>query len=60
MLWMVCAYTRFIHGRVLNPESIVKAVHRGWCLPYGYPIVRFWSDNGGEFRNSKMDEFVIN
>ena len=61
ILWMVCACTRFIQGRVLNdknPESIVKALHRGWCLPYGYPTVGFWSDNGGEFRNSKMEEFV--
>ena len=58
---MVCACTRFIQGRVLkdkNPESIVNALHRGWCLPYGYPMVGFWSDNGGEFRNSKMEEFV--
>jgi len=33
ILWMVCACTRFIlQGRVLNdknPESIVKALHRG-------------------------------
>ena len=58
---MVCTCTKFIQGRELNdknPESIVKALHRGWCLPYGYPTVGFWSDNGGEFRNSKMEEFV--
>ena len=36
----------------------MKALHRGWCLPYGYPNIGFWSDNGGEFRNSKMEEFV--
>ena len=61
ILWIVCTCTRFIQGGVLNdkkPESIVKALHRGWCLLYGYPTVRFWSDNGGEFRNSKMKEFV--
>ena len=27
-------------------------------MPYGYPTIGFWSDNGGEFRNSKMEEFV--
>ena len=27
-------------------------------FPYGYPTIGFWSDNGGEFRNSKMEEFV--
>ena len=34
ILWMICACTRFIQGRVLNdkkPESIVKELHRGWC-----------------------------
>jgi len=44
ILWMVCAGTRFIQGRVMNDknqESVVKALHRGWCLPYGYPIVGF-------------------
>ena len=31
ILWMVCTYTRFTHGRVLkdkNPESIIKGLHR--------------------------------
>ena len=53
---MICACTRFVQGKVLNdkkPETIVKALHRVWCLPYG-----FWSNNGREFRNSKMEEFV--
>ena len=61
ILWMVDACTKFIQGRVLsdkNPESIIRALHRGWCLPYGYPTMGFWCDNGGEFRNSKMEEFV--
>ena len=61
ILWMVDACTRFIQGRVLsykNPLIIIRALHRGWCLPYGYPTVGFWCDNGGEFRNSKMEEFV--
>jgi len=50
-----------LQGRVLNDkksESIVKALHRGWWLPYRYPIIGFWSDNRGKFRNSKMEEFV--
>ena len=41
-----------------NPASIIKGLHRGWCLTYGYPMVGFWSDNGEEFMNSKMEEFV--
>ena len=42
ILWMVYACTRLIQGRVLNdknPESIIKALYREWCLPYGYPTV---------------------
>ena len=58
---MICACTRFIQEKLINemmPETIMKALHRGWCLPYRYPIIGFWSDNGGEFRNSKKEEFV--
>ena len=58
---MVCACIRFIQGRVLNyknPESIIKAIHRGQCLPFRYLTLGFWSDSRGEFRNSKMEEFV--
>ena len=61
ILWMIYACTRVIQGRVLSdkkPESIVRALHRGWCLSYGYPTVGFSLDNGGEFRDSKMEEFV--
>ena len=61
ILWIICACTRFIQGRVLNdrkPEIIGKVLHRGWCLSYGYPTVGFWSDNGGDLRNSKMEVFV--
>ena len=29
-----------------------------WCCQLGYPTQGFWSDNGGEFRNSTMIEFV--
>ena len=34
ILLIICACTRFIQGKVLNDkktESIVKALHRGWC-----------------------------
>ena len=29
-----------------------------WCNKYGFPSVGFYADNGGEFRNYKMEEFV--
>ena len=61
ILWMVCAFTKFIKGIVIkdkNPETIIKGIHEAWCLDVGYPTIGFWADNGGEFRNMKMEEFV--
>merc|ERR1711905_36468 len=61
ILWMVCTFTKFIKGAVLKdktPESIINALHQGWCMEVGFPTVGWWSDNGGEFRNSKMEEYV--
>ena len=61
ILWMVCACTRFIKGVVLKskePEEVIKAIHEEWCMDVGFPTVGFWSDNSGEFRNEKMEEFV--
>ena len=58
---MVCAFTRFIKGIVIkdkNPEAIIRGIHEAWCLDVGFPMVGFWADNGGEFRNMKMEEFV--
>ena len=61
ILWMVCACTKFIQGEVLKDrraETIVKAIHKGWCMSFGFPTVGFWADNGGEFRNATMEEYV--
>ena len=27
-------------------------------MDVGFPTIGFWSDNGGEFRNTKMEEFI--
>ena len=27
-------------------------------MDFSFPTVRFWADNGGEFRNIKMEEYV--
>merc|ERR1711984_33400 len=61
ILWMVCTFTKFIKGAVLKdktPESVIKALHHSWCMEVGYPTIGWWSHNGGEFRNSKMEEYV--
>merc|ERR1712074_249508 len=61
ILWMVCTFTKFVKGAVLKdktPESVINALHLSWCMEVGYPTVGWWSDNGGEFRNAKMEEYV--
>ena len=58
---MICTFTKFVKGAVINdkhPETVMKALHKTSCIDLGFPTVRFWCDNGGEFRNSKMEEFV--
>ena len=27
-------------------------------MDIGFPVVRFWADNGGKFKNYKMEELV--
>ena len=61
ILWMVCGFTKFIRGRVINdksPKSIIKAILEAWCMNVGYPTVGFWAGYSEEFRNMKMEEFV--
>ena len=61
ILWMIYIFTKFIRGVVLKdktPESLIKGLHGAWGMDFGFPAVGFWADNGGEFNNSKMEEFV--
>ena len=42
ILWMVCAFTKFIKGIVIkdnNPETIINGLHEAWCLNVGFPTV---------------------
>merc|ERR1711989_300231 len=39
-------------------ETIFEKLEMEWCNKYGFPAVGFYADNGGEFRNYKMEEFV--
>ena len=59
--WMVDVFSRMLAGVVLKDkkaETILEKLEMEWCLRYGYPSVGFYADNGGEFRNYKMEEFV--
>merc|ERR1712237_117435 len=61
ILWMICTFTKFIKGIVVknkNPDTIIKALHNSRCMDIGFPTIGWWCDNGGEFRNAKMEEFV--
>ena len=39
-------------------ETVMNALHAEWCMDLGFPSVGFWCDNGGEFRNAKLEELV--
>ena len=61
ILWMICSFTKFVKGVVVKnkkAETIVKALHGTWCMDLGFPTVGFWCDNGGEFQNMTMEEFI--
>ena len=40
------------------PENVIKGLHSGWCINFGFPTVGFYTDNGGEFHNLKLDNFT--
>ena len=61
IMWMIDSFSRFAKGVVISnkkKETILKVLYYEWCCQLGYPTQGFWSDNGGEFRNSTMVEFV--
>ena len=61
ILWMVCSFTRFLKGVVLNNKegpTIIKALHKDWICNLGYPSTGFWGDNGTEFSNCNMTEMA--
>merc|ERR1711867_322343 len=37
---------------------VITALTDSWCIIVGFPSQGFFVDNGGEFRNYKMEEFV--
>ena len=61
VLWLVDSFTRFIQGYVIKnkqAETVVEAVQSVWCLRFGYPSRGFWADNGNEFQNKDMSEYM--
>jgi transposase InsO family protein len=65
VLWCVDDATRFIRGEVVKdkkPETILEALERAWIIGRGagpgLPEKYFFSDNGGEFVNETMTNFL--
>ena len=61
VLWAVDSFTRFIQGIVINnkkAETVIEALSSVWCLHFGYPNHGFLADNGSEFQNKEMCEFM--
>ena len=59
--WIVDAFSRMFAGAVIKhkkAETILETLEMEWCNRFGYRLVEFNADNGGEFRNYKMEEFV--
>ena len=65
VLWCVDDATRFIRGEVIKdkrPETVLGALERAWIIGRGagpgLPEKYFFSDNGGEFVNETMVNFL--
>merc|ERR1712240_435276 len=61
VLWCIDAFTRFVQGKLLSnkkAETMVNAVNESWNLAFGIPGIGYYTDNGTEFKNIKMDELV--
>jgi len=65
ILWCVDDATRFIRGEVIKdkkPETILDSLERAWIIGrgagLGLPKKYFFSDNGGEFVNETMINFL--
>ena len=55
ILWMVDAFSRMLAGVVLKDKKAEKILEK---TGDGCSSIGFYVDNGGEFRNYKMEEFV--
>merc|ERR1712240_48972 len=61
VLWCIDSFKRFIQGKLLRnkkAETILNAINECWNLSFGIPAGGFYADNGTEFKNIKMDEFI--
>ena len=56
VLWMIDAFSRFILGKLITnkrADTIIQVLTDSWCMLLGFPLRRFFTDNGGKFSNIK-------
>ena len=61
ILWMIDLFTRFIQGKVIlnkKADTIITAITDSWCMNVSFPSRGFSADNGGEFANIKLNEWI--
>ena len=61
MLWIIDSFSRFMVGKLLNNkkgDTIIQAIMDNWCMNLGFPASGFFTDNGREFANVKLDELA--
>ena len=61
ILWMIDTFSRFAKGVVISnkkAETVVKSMYYDWICVLGFPSSGFWADNGKEFQNKEMSEFI--
>ena len=60
VLWMVDSFSRFIQGKLISNKKVdtnISTLTDTWCMSFRFPTSGFFMDNGGKFRNMKMEEF---
>ena len=48
-------------GKLLNnkrTDTIIQVIMDFWCMNLGFPLSKFFADNGGEFSNIMLDELT--
>ena len=58
---MVDSFAWFIQGKLIpnkKANTIISALTDSWCMNLGFPTNGFFTDNGGEFTNVKLDELT--
>ena len=56
ILWMVDAFSRVLVGAVIKDkkaETILEKLELEWCNKYGFPLVGYNADNGGDLETIK-------